>query len=107
MIEIEKNMSPGLFTAYTGYKYMFNEAPADYSEVYIYADAMEVERRFPPRRGKPNVFVLKQDEHLLKFKRIPIAQLYVDLWNLDTWYAHEYLKCLEEKINGILERIGP
>ena len=104
--EIEELMPPSLFTAYSGYKFLFGSVPSDYSEVFVYADPEEIKKRFP-REGKiDNIFVLKMDEHLKKFRRIPIAQLYVDLWNINTWYAQEFLKALEARIDGILERIG-
>jgi len=101
--EIEKSMPECIFTAYSGFKFTFNSIPSDYSEVFVYADKDEVERRFPKNDLKPNIFVLKTDEHLKKFKQISIAQLFVDLWNINTWYAQEFLKALEAKIDGILE----
>lgn len=102
--KIEKEMPPCLFTAYSGYKFRWGEPPADYSEVYVYADKEEVRERFPPKKKRPNIFVLKKDEHLNKFERVPLAQIYVDLWNLPSWYARDFIKTMEEKINGILER---
>lgn len=103
VIEIEKMMPQGMFTAYSGYKYRFKSVPSDYSEVFVYADKNEIEERFPKNNKKPNIFVLKSDKHLEKFKQVPIPQLFVDLWNINTWYAQEFLKALEEKIHGILE----
>jgi len=32
-----------------------------------------------------------------------IAQIFVDLWNLKEWYAKDFLKAMEAKLNGILE----
>lgn len=101
---IEDEMPPCLFTAYSGYKFRWGEPPADYSEVYVYADAEEIRDRFTPEEGKANVFVLEVDEHLRKFEEIPLGQVFVDLWNLPSWYAQEFIKSLEERINGILER---
>lgn len=101
---IESEMPPCLFTAYSGYKFRWGEPPADYSEVYVYASGGEVRDRFPPQKGRSNIFVLERDDHLDKFEEAPIAQIYVDLWNLPSWYAREFIKSLEERINGILER---
>lgn len=101
---IENEMPPCLFTAYSGYKFRWGETPSDYSEVYVYADAEKIQDRFPPQGGRNNVFVLKRDEHLRKFEETPLAQIYVDLWNLPTWYAQEFIKSLEGRINGVLER---
>lgn len=94
--DIEKLMPSNIiFTAYSGFKFMFNEAPADYSNVYVYSkDIKELKERFPPNKNPPNLFVLKQDENL---KQITSGQLFVDLWNLKEWYAKEFVELLEKK----------
>ncbi|KXB09274.1 hypothetical protein AKJ35_01105 [candidate division MSBL1 archaeon SCGC-AAA833F18] len=101
--EIESEMPPSKFTAYTGYKFRMGEAPADYSEVYVYSESRKVRERFPKKPGRSNIFVLKSDAHLEKFWETPLAQIYVDLWNLESWYAQEFIKVMEEEIDGILE----
>ena len=49
--EIERDLPDGsLLTAYTAFNYRFNEAPADYSEIWVYVqDEMifEFKNRFP------------------------------------------------------------
>jgi hypothetical protein len=103
---IEKMMPPCLFTAYSGYRFRFHFAPADYSEVFCYVtheNINKIRERFPKNYEKPNLIVLEMDWHLRKFKKIPLAQLFVDLWNINTWYAQEFLNELEGKMNGILE----
>ena len=105
--EIEKSMPPCIFTSYSGFKHLFKTTPAEYNEVFVYSEKEPIEERFPLNiKKEPNIFVLKPDEHLLKFKKIPIGQLFVDLWNVDKWYAKDFLNSLEEKIDGILERHG-
>ena len=90
-----------VYTAYSAYKFKFKDVPADYSEIYVYSnDLNEIEKRFPKNDKNPNLFVLKRDNNLSK---ITIAQIFVDLWNLKEWYAKEFLKSMEEKINGLLE----
>jgi len=109
--QIEREMPQVLFTGYSGFKQRFGHAPSDYSEVVVYADADAVRERFPPREGRPNVMVLRPDKHLLAFKEVPAGQLFVDLWNLGTWYAEDFLRALDAKIgdmtgggrHGILE----
>lgn len=103
--EIESEIPPNaIFTAYSAFKFKFNEVPSDYGEVVVYGDERSFEKRFgKPNEGKPNLVVLQVDEHLKNFKIAPIGQIYVDLWNLNTWYANTFLENLEEKINGILE----
>lgn len=85
--EIEEGLPRGsILTAYSGFKARFGEIPADYHEIYVYADPAEIERRFPKTRGRRrNLLVLKPDEHLSRLSRdgiAPLAQIYVDLWQL-------------------------
>ena len=97
--EVEKEMPAAIvFTAYTAYKFKFKDVPADYSEVYVYCaddDLKELMKRFPQKNNNPNLFVLRKD---FKDKRMPIAQIFVDLWNIKEWYASDFVKSLEEKI---------
>jgi hypothetical protein len=61
--DIERGMPNEIaFTGYTAYKFLFNEVPADYSEVYVYATdngLKEVKRRFGANGKIPNVIVRK------------------------------------------------
>lgn len=106
IIEIEKSLPQGaLFSAYSAYKFIFKNVPADYSEIYIYADKKEVEEikeRFPKNDENANLIVMEVDEHLKTFKTLPLAQIYVDLWNINKWYAQDFLKTLEEKMNKLI-----
>jgi DNA-binding transcriptional regulator YhcF (GntR family) len=94
-----------IFTAYSAFKFRFKEIPSEYSEVIVYGEKEDFEKRFGREnlKFKPNLIVLKLDEHLLKFRIAPLAQIYVDLWNLPTWYAKDFLKKMEERLHGILE----
>lgn len=97
--------SKSVFTAYSAFKFHYKKIPSEYSEVVVYGEKEDFEDRFGKenKKTKSNLIVLKLDDHLLKFKQVPIAQIYVDLWNLGTWYAEEFRKKLEDVINGILE----
>lgn len=99
---IEQMMPPCIFTAYSGYKHMFDVAPADYREIYAYGDLMAVKKRFPPTTSTlNNIFILKKDEYIEKRSKngiVPLQLIYVDLWNLNTWYANEFLKDLDKKL---------
>lgn len=101
---IEQNMPSGIiYTAYSGYKLKFKDAPADYSEVYIYADDLkEIRKRFPSSDKLPNLFMLSKDENF-KYKQVPAGQLFVDIWNLKEWYAKDFLKAMEARLHGLLE----
>jgi len=48
----------------------------------------------------PNIFILKKAKKDNEYgKTNTIGQIFVDLWNLKEWYAGDFLKALEEKIN--------
>jgi len=99
--KIEGSMpSSVVFTAYSGYRLFFGDAPADYGEVYVYVDEKtleELKERFPEEKGPANVFALEKDEFMPNESIVPLAQLYVDLWNLKEWYAKDFLEALEKK----------
>ena len=85
-------------TAYTAYRLKFQDAPADYDKVYIYAKNLEqINKRFPLKKGAPNLIILKTDNFLANYGSLPpLAQIYVDLWNLTEWYARDFLNSLEK-----------
>lgn len=100
--KIESEMpADAIYAAYSAYKFKFKDVPADYSEVYVYSDdTKEIEKRFPKNNKTPNLFVLKKDKNM---KYSTLALIFVDLWNLREWYAKDFLKAMEAKLNGILE----
>lgn len=99
VLDIEKRMPSGvLFGTYSAYKFLFGNIPAEYSEVYVYATELEeMKRRFPPNNNPPNLFVLRKD-----IETMTLANIFVDLWNLGTWYAKEFLKEVGEKLEAVL-----
>ncbi len=104
---LEKEMPAGvIFTAYSGYKFLYGEVPADYGEVYVYAGEktlVELKRRFPGKNGRPNMFVLQSNAVIERLSRKGVApkfQLFTDLWNLREWYAAEFLKRMEGRLFG-------
>lgn len=99
--EIENSLPDVTYAAYSAYKLRFKDVPADYSEVYAYADEEELEeikKRFPPNSKAPNLFVLKKQGLAAYSKTGSVAQIFVDLWNLKQWYAQDFLKALEKRI---------
>ena len=101
--EIEKQMPNNIvFTAFSAYKFKFKDVPADYSEVYIYADE-DIKKRFKENNKVPNLFILKKDNVEKYGKTATMANLFVDLWNLNQWYAKDFLNALEAKIGRFLE----
>ena len=99
--KIEKNMPSGIaFTAYTAFRLRHAQVPADYSEVYVYAEhgeLEEIEKRFPLQKGPPNILVLKKEKHM-DWQIAPDELVFVDLWNLKEWYAKEFLRALRQKM---------
>ncbi|MEM0492574.1 MAG: winged helix-turn-helix transcriptional regulator [Candidatus Thermoplasmatota archaeon] len=99
---IEQMMPPCIFTAYSGYRYLFNDTPADYSEVYVYGDPGIICKRFPPvQTSLRNIFVLRVDDYIVRRSVgsvAPLQLIYVDLWNLNTWYADEFIKDFEKHL---------
>ena len=102
--EIERILPDILYTAYTAYKFRFNDVPADYSEIYVYADEKELEvikrriYKLKHSEKNPNLFILKKDSSLDLYDKIPLAQIFVDLWNLKEWYSKDFINALENKI---------
>lgn len=107
--EIEKSMPQDIiYAAYSAYKFKFRNIPADYSEVYVYSDEKalnELKKRLDIKKANinmPNLFVLKKDENMDKYsKKMTIANIFVDLWNIKEWYARDFLKAIEKEINKI------
>ncbi|MDE1854306.1 MAG: hypothetical protein KGI38_11255 [Thaumarchaeota archaeon] len=102
---IEANLpKDSIPTAYTAYKERFGDAPADYSEVYVYGEKDRFVKRFGEGSsgGRRNMFILGNDEHLSSLGRVPLAQMYADLWNMETWYARRFLDALGEKLKQML-----
>lgn len=91
-----------IWGAFSAYKYKFGSTPADYGKVYVYADDInEIKKRFPEKKGPANLFVLKKDNYLKNYGQIgTLAQMFVDIWNSEDWYAQEFLKKLKEKISA-------
>lgn len=117
--EIERSIPDGaFFTAYTAVKLTFSNSPSDYSEVWLYADdptTDEIKRRFPKNNLTANLIVLRSDlniaENVSKYSAnkncATLPQIYVDLWNIPTWYSREFIsytgRRIEETSNAVLE----
>ncbi len=104
---LEKEMPAGIvFGAYTAYKYLFDDVPADYSEVYVYSDEQElreIKKRFPENKKTPNLFVLKKDAMMRTGERTTtIAHTFVDLWNLKEWYARDFIDSQKKRIEKMI-----
>ena len=60
----------------------------------------EIKRRFPEKNNAPNLFILKKDANLDKYgKTSTIGNIFVDLWNLEEWYAKEFLNAIEKRLS--------
>lgn len=95
----------GIYAAYSAARHLLAEAPADYDKIYCYfKDINYFKERFPPNQERaPNIFVLRMPETMPQYGGITtLPQTFVDIWNLNDWYAHEFTKALEEKIHELL-----
>jgi len=102
-LEIEAQIPQGaIFTAYSGYRRRFGAPPTNYDEVYVYADPDEVKRRFPANEAeRRNIFVLAPDPHIKKVSEegaAPLAQIYVDLWQVGGAVANKFIVELDKKL---------
>ncbi len=113
--KVESRLSADfIFTCYSGYRLKFGSSPP-YDEVYAYGKPEAARALFPESAGKrPNLFIIREDEHLRKRSRngiVTLAQMYVDLWQLGTPAADEILAAVEKKldaaqIGAFLESLG-
>jgi hypothetical protein len=107
ILEIEGLVPAGaIFAGYRAAKEILGEALSDYSKVYIYFDETNlniIKKRFPQNKSNPNLFVLRSYPKQSEYNQITtLPQTFVDLWNLNDWYAKDYLIGLEGKIDGLL-----
>jgi hypothetical protein len=105
VVEIEQGMpEKTVFTAFSGFQRKFGRGPIGYEEVYVYSDPEEVKRRFPESRAiKTNIYVMRSDPHLTKTSSDgvpPLAQLYVDLWQIGGSPADRYLLDLDQSLEA-------
>lgn len=102
VLQIESEVPPGaIYAAYSAFRQKYKDVPADYQNVYIYADELnEIQKRFPKsNKSNPNLIVLKLDKWLKTYGGItPLVQTFVDIWNLPEWYAKDFLRSLKEKM---------
>jgi hypothetical protein len=106
--ELESELPRGaILTAYSGFRAKLGSTPADYEQVFVYADADEMQRVFKPtQREKRNLFVLTPDDHLTRLSErsvAPLVQIYVDLWQLGA-PASRFVEELERKFAPALAR---
>lgn len=94
-----------VFGLYSAYKFLYHETPADYDHLYLYLNSTEIKKlqhylNISAAGFASNVFLLTKDPWLLDYgKVIPPEQIFVDIWNSSEWYAKDFLKSLEEKLN--------
>lgn len=105
-------------TVYGGYSAateILGEPPADYSCLYLYADSIdlnEIKSRYSiSKSGSSQIIILKKTQELypnnLSRNTHPrthtsISHTFIDIWNMRDWYARDFTKALEDKINGLL-----
>lgn len=105
--EIESLMpSKIIYGGYSAYLKIFNEAPADYNKVYIYANEKilpEIKKRFPESKAPANLIVFKADEFLKDYgEKTILSQTFVDIWNLTDWYAQDFYNDFKDKLSALI-----
>jgi len=106
--ELETKLPRGsVLTAYSGFRARLGSTPAEYRQVFAYADEEEMRRAFKPTmRERRNLVVLQPDEHLKRLSSdgvAPLVQLYVDLWQLGK-PASRFVEELEKELSPAPER---
>lgn len=95
-----------IFGGYFAFLENFHSTPADYDKVYVYLEKKylsDFKKRFPFKKGMPNIIVLEADKLLKKYgKIIPVCQNFVDIWNFPEWYAQDFYKEFKERLCNII-----
>lgn len=108
VLEIEGRALPdSIYACYSAAHHLLGEPPADYAAVYFYVqpeNLAQFQERFPhDTKTAPNVFALRAPQNLPHTKAgTTLVQTFVDIWNLKDWYAKDFTRALEEKIDGLL-----
>lgn len=87
-------------TAYTAFvRHLGVNLVADYDQVVVYGSGDDLRRRFPVRKGQPNLIVLEPDPLLSRYGSVaPRCQVYADLFNLPSWQAPRFLQALDREL---------
>ena len=105
IFEIEGNISPdAIFAGFSAARRILGISPADYDKVFVYTKNIDlIKKRFDFIEGRENLIVLRQDPFLSKYGSLTtLSQTFVDLWNLSSWQAKEFVNVLKERIDGLL-----
>lgn len=105
IFQIEGNMpSDVIFAGYSAARRILGKAPADYDKVFIYSKNIDlIKKRFDFKKGRENLIIIRQDPFLAKYGSLTtLSQTFVDLWNLPSWQAKEFVNVLKERIDGLL-----
>lgn len=105
IFEIEGNMpSDVVFAGFSAARRILGISPADYDKVFVYKKNIDlIKKRFNFKKGRENLIVLRQDPFLSQYGSLTtLSQTFVDLWNLPSWQAKEFVRILKERIDGLL-----
>lgn len=99
-----------VFAAYSAARRWLGEAPADFENVYLYLDEeqlAEFQERYGVDNGRSkiraNVIALRRPKGVdmdRGYTSLPLT--FADIWNLPDWYAADFTKALENKIDELL-----
>lgn len=93
---------------YSGYKFLYGSAPADYDHLYVYLKKDDLDKfskrftesamPFKKTRARPNIFVIEKDAQFDRYQQPLPEEIFVDTWNAPEWYAKDFLATLEDKL---------
>lgn len=118
-------LSDSAFAAYSAAQRWLGEPPADFEKVYFYLPEKRVaqwQERYSvedeggkgrvvqaefgtslSQRERANVIALRRPEQVdMKDGYTSLPLTFVDIWNLPDWYATDFTKALENKIDELL-----
>lgn len=101
VVEMEKRLPEGTIpTAFTAYvRHRGGNDIADYDQVVVYGDVARLAEKFPARSGLSNLIVLAPDPLLSRYGCVaPLAQVYVDLFDLPSWAAQRFFSVLSRRL---------
>src|SRR3989344_629466 len=101
VLEVEGLLPPGsILGGYSAVRHWYQEAPADYSTVYVYhTDPALVHARFEAApAGDTTVVLLKLPPTIpTRPETTSLAHTYVDLWNISDWMVKDFVRRVKEE----------
>lgn len=106
VVEIEGLLPSGsILGGYSAVRHWYQEAPADYNDVYVYHANPHIvlDRFLSANRGDTGLVVLRLPQGIpIRKETTSLAHTFVDLWNMTDWMAKDFVRRVKEEIDGLL-----